>query len=90
VNLPISLERIVTAIGSVARPYVLYSAATSSALATVSIVWMKADLMAGAAFVGAAWGGVALLYGAKAMENASVAKTNAAPTVTPDGSQPAQ
>ena len=40
--------------------------------------------------IGAAWGGVALLYGAKAMENASVAKTNAAPTVTPDGSQPAQ
>ena len=89
-NFPISLERIVTAIGSVARPYVLYSAATSSALATVSIVWMKADLMAGAAFVGAAWGGVALLYGAKAMENAPVAKTNSAPPVTPDGSQPAQ
>lgn len=89
-NLPISLERIVAAIGSVARPYVLYSAATSSALATVSIVWMKADLMAGAAFVGAAWGGVALLYGAKAMENASVAKTNSAPPAATDGSQPAQ
>lgn len=89
-NLPISLERIVAAIGSVARPYVLYSAATSSAFATVGIVWMKADLMAGAAFVGAAWGGVALLYGAKAMENASVAKINAAPPATTDGSQPAQ
>jgi len=90
VNLPISLDRIVSAIGNVARPYVLYSAATSSALATVSIVWMKADLMAGAAFVGAAWGGVALLYGAKAMENASVAKTNAAPVLPSDGGQPAQ
>jgi hypothetical protein len=90
VNLPISLDRIVSAIGNVARPYVLYSAATSSALATVSIVWMKADLMAGAAFVGAAWGGVALLYGAKAMENASVAKTNAAPVVPSDSGQPAQ
>jgi Zn-dependent protease len=89
-NLPISLDRIVSAIGNVARPYVLYSAATSSALATVSIVWMKADLMAGAAFVGAAWGGVALLYGAKAMENASVAKTNAAPVLPSDGGHPAQ
>jgi hypothetical protein len=89
-NLSISLDRIVSAIGNVARPYVLYSAATSSALATVSIVWMKADLMAGAAFVGAAWGGVALLYGAKAMENASVAKTNAAPPPSPDAGQLAQ
>lgn len=84
-NLPISLDRAVAALGNLARPYVLYSAATSSALATVSIVWMRGDLMAGAAFVGAAWGGVALLYGAKAMENASVAKTNAAPAAPDSG-----
>lgn len=89
-NLPITFDRIVSAIGNVARPYVLYSAATSSALATVSIVWMRLDLIAGAAFVGAAWGGVALLYGAKSLENASVAKTNAAPVVPSDGGQPAQ
>ena len=80
-NLPISLDRIVSAIGNVARPYVLYSAATSSALSTVSIVWMRADLMAGAAFVGAAWGGVALLYGAKAAEEANKAKSEASVAV---------
>lgn len=73
----IELERIVTAVGNAARPYVLISAATSSALATVSIVWMRGDLMAGAAFVGAAWGGVALLYGAKAAEEANKAKSEA-------------
>lgn len=73
----IGLDRAVAAIGNLARPYVLYSASTSSALATVSIVWMGADLMAGAAFVGAAWGGVALLYGAKAAEEANKAKSEA-------------
>jgi hypothetical protein len=74
---PISLDRAVSALGNLARPFVLYSASTSSALATVSIVWMRADLMAGAAFVGAAWGGVALLYGAKAAEEANKAKSEA-------------
>ena len=73
----IDLERIVSAVGNAARPYVLISAATSSALATVSIVWMRGDLMAGAAFVGAAWGGVAMLYGAKALEERGKAKSEA-------------
>ena len=77
----ITLDRLVSAIGNIARPYVLYSAATSSALATVSIVWMRGDLMAGAAFVGAAWGGVALLYGAKAAEEANKAKSEASVAV---------
>lgn len=85
----IDLDRIVSAIGNIARPYVLYSAATSSALATVMIPAMKMDLSAGALFVGAAWGGTAALYAAKAMETASVAKTNAAPAA-PDSGQPAQ
>lgn len=72
--LTITLDQAVTALGNLARPFVLYSAATSSALATVSIVWMRGDLMAGAAFVGAAWGGVAMLYGAKAWETARTDK----------------
>jgi len=94
-NFPITLDRAVAALGNLARPYVLYSAATSSALATVSIVWMRAELMAGAAFVGAAWGGVALLYGAKAAEErgkakseadvAIAAQTNATPAPAPSG-----
>lgn len=78
---PISLDRAVSALGNLARPYVLYSASTSSALATVSIVWMGADLMAGAAFVGAAWGGVALLYGAKAAEEANKARSASDATI---------
>ena len=62
------LERGVAALGNLARPFVLYAAALSSALATVSIVWMRLDLLAGAAFITASWGGVGLLYGAKAIE----------------------
>lgn len=71
-------ERTVSALGNLARPFVLYSAAASSALATVSVVWMRLDLIAGAAFVGATWGGVALLYGAKAAEERGKAKSEAA------------
>ena len=81
------LDRAVSALGSLARPFVLYSAATSSALATVSIVWMRGDLMAGAAFVGAAWGGVALLYGAKAAEEANKAKSEANVAMAQTGAQ---
>jgi hypothetical protein len=88
VNFPVSLDRAVAAIGNLARPYVLYSAASSSALATVSIVWMRADLMAGAAFVGAAWGGVALLYGAKAIEEHGKAKSAAGVEVAKAASVP--
>ena len=86
---PLSLDRAVSVLGNLARPYVLYSAASSSALATVSIVWMRLDLMAGAAFVGAAWGGVALLYGAKAAEEANKAKSEATVAVAAQASPPA-
>lgn len=71
-------ERVIAALGNLARPYVLYAASTSSALATVSIVWMRLDLVAGAAFIGAAWGGVGILYGAKALEERGKAKSEAA------------
>lgn len=70
-------DRWIAALGNLARPFVLYSAAGSSAMATVSIVWMRLDLIAGAAFVTASWGGVALIYGAKAIEERGKAKSEA-------------
>lgn len=70
-------ERVVAALGSLARPFVLYSAALSTGISTVSIVWMRLDLIMGAAFIGAAWGGVAVLYGAKALEENGKAKSEA-------------
>lgn len=76
-TLPPRFERVVSALGNLARPFVLYSAALSSALATVSIVWMRLDLIMGAAFIGASWGGVAVLYGAKALEENGKAKSEA-------------
>lgn len=76
-NLQPRFERVVAALGNLARPYVLYSASTSSALATVSIVWLGQDLSAGALFIGAAWGGVAALYAAKAAEERGKAKSEA-------------
>jgi hypothetical protein len=71
------LERWTASLGNLARPFVLYAASASSAVATVSIVWMRLDLVAGAAFIGATWGGVALLYGAKAAEERGKAKSEA-------------
>jgi len=77
VTFPARFERVVSALGNLARPFVLYAAGGSSALSTVSIVWMRLDLIAGAAFITAAWGGVALLYGAKALEERGKAKSDA-------------
>lgn len=74
-TLPPRLERAVAALGNLARPFVLYASSASSAVATVSIVWMRLDLMAGAAFIAAAWGGTAALYGAKALEERGKAKS---------------
>lgn len=71
-------ERVVSALGNLARPFVLYSAALSSGLATVSIVWMRLDLITGAAFIAASWAGVGVLYGAKAIEERGKAKSDAA------------
>lgn len=72
------LERWTASLGNLARPVVLYLAAASSALATVSIVWMRLDLITGAAFIAASWAGVAALYGAKAIEERGKAKSEAA------------
>ena len=72
-----SLEQLTHALGQLARPYVLFAAATSSAIATVSIVWMRLDLIAGAAFITAAWAGVGVVYGAKALEERGKAKSAA-------------
>lgn len=76
-RLEISLERLIAAVGNAARPFVLYSASGSAGISTVSIVWMRLDLIAGAAFIAAAWAGVAALYGAKALEERGKAKSAA-------------
>lgn len=69
-------ERIVTALGELARPYVLYAAATSAAVATIKLGWSDAALIEKSAFIGAAWAGVAALYGAKALEERGKAKSD--------------
>jgi hypothetical protein len=74
---PPRFERVVSALGDLARPAVLYLAALSSAIATVAIVFLGLDLTAGALFIGTAWGGVAVLYGAKAAEVAAIKRRDA-------------
>lgn len=74
---PGKLERVIAAIGNLARPYVLYVASTSSAVATVMVVVKEMDLIAGAAFVAANWGGVGVIYGAKSLEEGRKAKAEA-------------
>jgi ABC-type Fe3+-siderophore transport system permease subunit len=75
---PARFERVVAALGNLARPNVLYVASWSSAIATVGIVFRGLDLIAGAAFIAASWGGVAALYAAKAAEERGKAKSDAA------------
>ena len=72
------LERWTAALGNLARPFVLYAASLSSAIATCSVVFKEMDLTAGAIFIGASWAGVAALYGAKAIEERGKAKSEAA------------
>lgn len=70
-------ERVVQAVGNLARPSVLYLAAWSSAIATVRLAFAATDLVSAAAFIGAAWGGVGVIYGAKALEEGRKAKADA-------------
>ena len=68
------MDRIKTFIADIARPYSIISLSTASAAAVV-IIAHKVDGFEGAAlFIGAAMGGVAALYGAKAAENSQTAK----------------
>ena len=87
-------ERAIAGLGNFARPYVLYVSSTSSAVATIMVVAKEMDLMAGAAFVAANWGGVGLLYGAKSLEEGRKAKAEAqvaiAQTTNPVQQDPAE
>lgn len=69
-------ERVVEALGALARPYVLYSAALSAAVVTIRLGWTDAALIEKAAFVGTVWSGVAVLFGAKALEERGKAKSD--------------
>lgn len=71
-------ERIVSALGNLARPNVLYVASWSAAIATVRLAFSEGSWVEKAAFIAAAWGGVAALYGAKAIEERGKAKSDAA------------
>ena len=90
-ELPLSdqLARWTASLGALARPFVLYSAAGSAAFSTISIPLMKMDLIAGAAFIGAAWTGVAALYGAKALEERGKAKSSAEVAIAASANAPA-
>ncbi len=81
-------ERVVAALGNLARPFVLYAAGGSSAAATIMVVAKEMDLMAGAAFVAANWSGVGLLYGAKALEERGKAKSDAAVAIAQTNATP--
>jgi hypothetical protein len=69
-------ERVVAALGSLARPYVLYAAGSSAGYATIRLAGSDANLIEKAAFITAAWAGVAALYAAKAAEERGKAKSD--------------
>lgn len=73
-----TLDRLALFIGEVARPFTLYAAGVSSAVATVAIPFRTDSLIEGAAYIGAAWGGTAALYGAKAWEQSRTRKAEVA------------
>ena len=69
-------ERTVAGIGNLARPSVLYIAAWSAGVATVRLAFSDGSWVEKAAFIAAAWTGVAALYGAKALEEGRKAKVD--------------
>lgn len=69
-----NLDRIAWFVGEIARPFTLYAAGVSSAVATVVIPFRTDSLVEGAAYIAAAWGGTAALYGAKAWEQSRTRK----------------
>lgn len=69
----ISLAAITKFLGDAARPYVLISAGSSAAFATIQTA-IYSPTFEGAAFIGTVWAGVAALYGAKAAEVAAIAR----------------
>lgn len=86
-----NLDRFSWLAGELARPFTLYAAGVSSAVATAVIPFRTESLIEGAAYIAAAWGGTAALYGAKAWEQSrtrnaevaanaevAIAQTNAA------------
>lgn len=77
-----TLDRLAWFIGQVARPFTLYAAGVSSAVATVTIPFRTTSLIEGAAYIGAAWGGTAALYGAKAWETSRTRKAEVAANAT--------
>lgn len=88
-------ERVVTAIANLARPSVLYLSAWSAAISTVALavgaILGEVDLIAAAAFITAAWGGVGILYGAKSLEEGRKAKAEASVQIareSPTGGRP--
>jgi hypothetical protein len=58
--------------GDVARPFAIIASSASASAATVIVAAAGVDLGQGAILVGAAWGGAAALYGAKAAEVAKI------------------
>lgn len=73
-------------IGHIARPFCLIAASGSAAFATVTIPFRPGmTLTEGAIYIGAAWGGVAALYGAKALEERGKAASYAEMRVGLDG-----
>lgn len=78
-------ERVVTAIANLARPTVLYLSALSSAIVTVWLARSDESLIEKAAYIGAAWGGVAVLYGAKSLEEGRKAKAEASVAIAREG-----
>lgn len=81
----ISLDQFKSLIGDLARPLSIIFASASASIATIVIAYKVTTFGEGALFIGAVWGGVGLLYGAKALENASAGKQAASVEIAKAG-----
>lgn len=73
----ITLDRIAWFIGEVARPVGIMAACISASVGSVIMAIKVADGTDGALLAGAIWGGAALIFGAKALEERGKAKSAA-------------
>lgn len=92
---PLTLERVATFLGDVARPIGIITTSVGASIGTVIIaVKINPDAAAAAIFIGAVFAGVGALFGAKAWENSQAGKHSAtvevakATTTTAPGAAP--
>lgn len=72
-----TLDQIKGLLADLARPFALVAVSAATAASILRLSWVGADLSGAAVLVTAELGGLAVLFGAKSLENYRIAASNA-------------